>query len=292
MSQRGVRMNEESGEQVVLVTGCSSGIGRQIAIRLASHQVRVLATVRSEADAASLAAESPRIEPVILDVTDHTSIGRLAAEVGRRFPEGIDGLINNAGIVVAGPLELVDLDSWRRQFEVNVFGLVTLTQAFLPSLRRRRGRVINIGSSSSSLALPLMGPYASSKAAVDLLSDALRRELRPCGIAVITIRPGQTATAIYSKSEQEAVSRLERAEAPRDYDYLPRLERFQQLIQQSARFRAAPERVADKAVSAYFARRPRAHYHVGWDAKLSRLVSLLMPTRLVDWVIDRRLRPD
>ena len=284
-------MNVKARAPVVLVTGCSSGIGRRIAILLARQEVRVLAGVRREADAVSLQSESDLIEPVILDVTDRESVDRVARDVRQRFPEGIDGLVNNAGIVVAGPLELVDVELWRDQYEVNVFGLVRLTQSLLPSLRRSGGRVINVGSASSNLALPMMGPYASSKSAVDLLSDALRRELSPCGIRVVVISPGQTATAIYSKSEEDAVRRLEIAEQPDGYDYRPRMRRFQQLMNQSASFRASPDRVAAKVARVLFVKHPRSRYHVGWDARLSVIVARFIPVWFVDWIIRGRFEP-
>lgn len=253
--------------------------------------MRVFAGVRREVDAASLRSESAFIEPVILDLTDQPSIDRVAGEIEQRFPDGIDGLVNNAGIVVAGPLELVSVEDWRHQYEVNVLGLVNLTQALLPALRRRGGRVINIGSASSNLALPMMGPYSSSKSAVDSLSDALRRELRPYGIRVVLISPGQTATAIYAKSESEAVDRLESSEQPIGVDYRPRMKRFQQLMHQSESLRASPDRVAAKVVAVLLAKRPRARYHVGWDSRLSVFVARFVPVWLVDWIIDRRLRP-
>lgn len=277
--------------KIALVTGCSSGIGRQTALHLAARGIRVLAGVRHSEDADSLRHECADLEPLILDVSDGASIEQVAQQLARDYPQGIDGLVNNAGIAVAGPLELVDLDLWRSQYEVNVFGMVRLIQVMLPSLRKRQGRIINVGSAASHLALPMMGPYSSSKAAVERLSDALRRELRPAGIQVIVVCPGQTATSIYSKSEQDAMARLESADQPLGEDYLPRLRRFQELMHQSARFRVSPERVAVKVGRAMLASRPRSRYHVGWDASASALVDHFVPTRLVDWIISRRLRP-
>jgi NAD(P)-dependent dehydrogenase (short-subunit alcohol dehydrogenase family) len=136
----------------------------------------------------------------------------------------------------------------------------------------------------------MMGAYASSKAAVDLLTDALRRELRPCGVRVVLVRPGQTATRIYDTAEAEAVQRLDGAITSDGYDYQPRLRRFQHLMNRSRRLRVKPERVARRVVRIYFRRFPRPRYNIGWDAKAAAIVDRLIPPRLVDWIISWRLR--
>ena len=212
-------MNDSGVHPVVVVTGSSSGIGRAIVSQLAAGGFRVVAGLRRMDDAAELRQESELIMPVLLDVTDQDSIAAAVATVQKHFPAGIDGLVNNAGIAVAGPVELVPRDQWQRQFDVNFFGMVSVTQGFLPMLRQRRGRIINISSASSSLALPMIGPYASSKYAVEALSDSLRRELRESGVKVVIICPGQTATPIFAKSEQETQSSLEPSLQTGGHDY-------------------------------------------------------------------------
>ena len=161
----------------VVITGASTGIGRATALRLARGGFDVLAGVRREEDGTALRAEDGRIEPVIVDVTDAGQVAALAARVGGA---PLAGLVNNAGIAVAGPLEGIALDDVR-QYEVNVFGLLAVTQALLQSIRAGHGRIVNIGSIGGRINTPFVGPYSSSKAAVRSLSAALRRELRPVG---------------------------------------------------------------------------------------------------------------
>ena len=165
----------------VVITGASTGIGRATAVRLAGAGFTVLAGVRREQDGADLRAQDGRIEPVLVDVIDAGQIASLAARVGGA---ALAGLVNNAGIAVAGPLEGVPIDLVRRQYEVNVFGLLAVTQALLDPIRSGQGRIVNIGSIGGRINTPFVGPYSSSKAAVRSLSAALRRELRPWDIRV------------------------------------------------------------------------------------------------------------
>ena len=171
----------------VVITGASTGIGRATALRLARGGFDVLAGVRREEDGAALRAEDGRIEPVIVDVTDAGQVAGLAARVGGA---SLAGLVNNAGIAVAGPLEGIALDDVRRQYEVNVFGLLAVTQALLQPIRTGHGRIVNIGSIGGRINTPFVGPYSSSKAAVRSLSAALRRELRPWDSRVALGEPG------------------------------------------------------------------------------------------------------
>jgi NAD(P)-dependent dehydrogenase (short-subunit alcohol dehydrogenase family) len=166
--------------QAVLVTGASTGIGRATALYLAAHGLRVFASVRKEKDAAEL----PGTSPVVLDVTDTDSIRAASDAVSRALgDEALAGLVNNAGIAVSGPLEFLEMSEIRRQFDVNLFGQVAVTQAFLPLLRRARGgRIVNMSSISGKITAPLLGPYSMSKFALEAFSDALRRELEPFGL--------------------------------------------------------------------------------------------------------------
>src|SRR4051812_41915524 len=169
----------------VLVTGASSGIGRATAELLGARGHRVLAGVRGESDL--------RVPTVQLDVTDAGQVDALRAlELG--------GLVNNAGIAVTGPLEFMPLDELRRQLEVNTVAQLAVTQACLPALRRTRGRIVNVSSIAGRVALPLYGPYAASKFALEALSDALRRELRGSGVDVALVEPGAIATPIWERS--------------------------------------------------------------------------------------------
>jgi NAD(P)-dependent dehydrogenase (short-subunit alcohol dehydrogenase family) len=181
----------------VLITGASSGIGEATALRLAGAGWRVLAGVRSDADGDRLrAAGGERLEPVTIDITEPATIAAAAAELG---DEPLHGLVNNAGTALAMPLEFLPLDQLRRQLEVNLVGHVAVTQALLPNLRSARGRVVNVGSIAGRSALPFLGAYAASKHALEAVTDVLRVELRPFGIAVTVIEPGTIATPIWRK---------------------------------------------------------------------------------------------
>ena len=186
----------------VVITGASTGIGRACALHMDRLGWRVFAGVRRDADAASLRAEaSTRLAPLMLDVTDQASI-KEAADVVRDSlgGHGLSGLVNNAGIPYGGPVEFLILDQVRRTFDVNFFGLIAVTQAFLPMLRTGHGRIVNMSSVSGMIAAPFVSPYSSSKFAMEALSDALRVELHPWNIGVSVIQPGAIDTPIWDKA--------------------------------------------------------------------------------------------
>ena len=177
----------------VVVTGASSGIGEACALRLDKLGFRVFAGVRREADSEALKRKaSDRLIPIFLDITEASSIAAavdvVAAAVGEA---GLSGLVNNAGVVIAGPLEFLPLDQICKQFEVNVIGQITVTQAFLPLVRQGHGRLVNIGSLAGRVAMPFIGAYSASKFAMEALTDALRVELRPWKIRVSLIEIGR-----------------------------------------------------------------------------------------------------
>src|SRR5438093_12844615 len=183
-----------------VVTGASTGFGAAIARHLAGRGFRVFGTVRRAEDEVALARDG--VTPVRMDVTDTASIMRAQGEVERALAGApLLGLVNNAGIPAAGPLELFPLDELRRVLEVNLIGVVAVTQAFLPLLKASRGRIVNISSVAGRGALPVIGPYAASKFGLEAVSDSLRRELLPFGVRVIVIEPGSFKTAIWSKVE-------------------------------------------------------------------------------------------
>jgi NAD(P)-dependent dehydrogenase (short-subunit alcohol dehydrogenase family) len=175
-----------TGQGAVVITGASTGIGRATARYLAERGFRVFAGVRRDQDAEVLRQEGAgRVTPLRLDVTDRGSIENAAREAEAALAgEGLQGLVNNAGIGIGAPLEFVELDELRRQLEVNVIGAVAVTQAFLPLLRRCRGRIVNVGSIGGRIAQPMLGPYNASKFALEALSDSLRMELGAWGIHV------------------------------------------------------------------------------------------------------------
>jgi NAD(P)-dependent dehydrogenase (short-subunit alcohol dehydrogenase family) len=272
----------------VVVTGASTGIGRACALALDARGFRVFAGVRNPEDAARLAeAGSERLMPVHLDVTDAESLAEAAESVTESLRgDGLGGLVNNAGIAVAGPLEFIPVDEFRRQLEINVVGQVAATQAFLPLLRAGRGRIVNISSASGRFANPFMGPYAASKFALEALSDSLRLELRPWGLHVVLVEPGVIDTPIWKKSLASA-DRLIAAMPPGAQElYGPAIEAIRRGVEN---LRGIPaERVADTVVRALTAPRPRSRYVIGRDARLRVGLSYL-PTRLRDWIVARRL---
>jgi NAD(P)-dependent dehydrogenase (short-subunit alcohol dehydrogenase family) len=188
-------------ERTVLVTGASRGLGRDMALRLSREGFRVFAGVRKPEDGARFAADtSGRVVPVLLDVTDARSVSAAAARVGELLGDrGLDALVNNAGVATFAPLEQQPLTELEQVFRINVFGLVALTQALLPQLRRAKGRIVNISSANGKLSMPFMAAYSASKFAVEAISDALRGELQPWGIRVIVVEPGAMATDIRVK---------------------------------------------------------------------------------------------
>ena len=182
----------------VLITGASRGIGHASAVWLAARGWDVLAGVRDPASAPT-AAGAGTITPVRLDITDREQVGALEATL----PAHVDAVVNNAGIVVAGPVEAVGPDELRRQFEVNVIGQAAVTQAVLPRLRAARGRVVFVSSVSGRIATPMFGPYSASKFALEAMADALRMEVAPWGIRVALVEPAQTDTDMWLHAEDE-----------------------------------------------------------------------------------------
>jgi NAD(P)-dependent dehydrogenase (short-subunit alcohol dehydrogenase family) len=265
----------------VLVTGASSGIGLASALRLSRAGWRVHGGVRSEADAATLREHG--VEPVELDVTDSAQIAAAADAVG---PE-LHGLVDNAGIAIAAPLELVPLDELRRQLEVNVIGQIAVLQAVLPALRRARGRVVLMGSIGGRSALPFLGPYAASKHALEAFADALRVEVAPWGIAVSIVEPASVKTAIWTKGAQKADAMREQLSQEASALYAARIARFRDVALRRGPG-VDPDVVARAVEHALTSPRPKARYLVGRDAHLRAWIERL-PTRLRDRVLARAL---
>jgi NAD(P)-dependent dehydrogenase (short-subunit alcohol dehydrogenase family) len=224
---------------------------------------------------------------VKLDVTDAASIEAAAAEVG----DSVFGLVNNAGIAVSGPLEFVPVDMLRRQLEVNLIGQVAVTQAFLPALRRARGRIVNMSSIGGRVAVPLGGPYAASKFALEAVSDSLRRELRDHGVEVVLIEPGGVKTPIWEKGGREADTMLQQAPAEIEELYGELIAGLRREANKIATERGLPpSEVATVVGRALTARRPRTRYLVGRDAKLRAKVAWLLPDRAFDALIARAMK--
>jgi NAD(P)-dependent dehydrogenase (short-subunit alcohol dehydrogenase family) len=268
----------------ILVTGASTGIGHACAIRFAELGYTVFAGVRKSTDGEGFRTVKG-ITPIRLDVTLAESIEDALAAIGA---EPLAGLVNNAGVAVVGPLELVPIEAWRRQFEVNVIGLVAVTKAFLPLLRARRGRIVNIGSIAGRSALPCSGPYDASKFAIEAITASLRMELHAAGISVSLIEPGAVATPIWQKSLAEAGD-LRRQAAPESAAIYARLMAGMEHEAAESIRKAIPAAEVARAVEhALTARRPKTRYLVGKDVRLALLLNIL-PDRWRDWLVLKQL---
>ena len=278
-------------EGAVIITGASTGIGEACALHLDKLGYRVFAGIRKAADGESLRQRaSARLVPVRLDISDETEVEQAARNITEALGGGkLVGLVNNAGIVVGGALEFLPLDALRRQFEVNVIGQIAVTQAFLPSLRQARGRIVNISSVSGLISSPFTGAYAASKFALEALMDALRMELRPWKIHVSMVEPGFIQTPILEKSlsREEAMRAQLPAEALQLYGASMRAVR-DAIEREGAQ--AAPTDVVVKAVvHALTARRPRTRYVVGANSGFQISLARALPDRWRDALIVRHL---
>lgn len=277
----------------VVITGCSTGIGEAAAQHLASRGYHVFAGVRRAQDAERLERHViGRCTPLILDVTDQGSIERAFRAIDEEVGDsGIQGIVNNAGVAKGGPLEFLDMEVWRDQFEVNFFGLISVTKAAMPLIRKGGGRVVLVGSTSGRVATPLMGPYTSSKFAVEGLADSLRLELAPSGIHVSVIEPGAIRTAIWEKGRQEA-ARLRSEMPPEAMEHYGELvDSIVKGIEFQDKSAVSPHKVAEAIEHALSSPRPRARYPIGRDAWVSVTASRLLPTRFMDGLISRVVRP-
>ncbi len=282
-----------SEPKYVLITGASSGIGRVCAEHLDRAGFFVFAGVRREADGRAVKSNaSSRLRTILVDVTDQESISKAHATVrAATGTAGLHGLVNNAGIAVAGPLEAIPLDALRRQIEVNVVGQLAMVQAFLPLLRAARGRIVNMSSVSGRVVFPLIGSYCISKFALEAMSDALRLELRDTGVHVSLIEPGVIDTPIWGKSMPAGRALVDGLPVEAKARYGPLADAVEAKSRKAQKNATPCERVADAVVHALSARRPKPRYVVGRDSALAIRLLNRFPTRMRDWVIMRGLRP-
>ncbi len=275
----------------VLITGTSTGIGKTTALHLDRLGFRVFASVRKKSDADVLCAEaSERLTPVLMDVADPESISKAKLEICRSVGDsGLQGLVNNAGVAFLSPLEFVPLDSLRWLFEVNVFGLLAVTQAFLPLLRQARGRIVNISSEAVLSVAPFHGPYSAAKLAVNGFSEALRRELKPLGVQVSVIVAGSIATPIWDKANElsDQVARGQPREANELYG--KPYNTVREWMMTTGRRGIAPEIPARAVAHALTAKRAKHYYLVGTDAQLLNLLKMIPPGAFADWLSSRVL---
>jgi len=283
-------MSEYSGK-VAVITGASSGIGRACALLLARDGLHVFAGVRRPEDGDKLLAEAGNhLMPLILDVTDIESIAAAVDHVTSRLHgRDLDGLVNVAGIGITGPLEYVTAADLCKVFQVNVFGPLAVTQAFLPLIRKARGRIVNISSVGAHIAIPFGGVLTASKAAMGLLSDALRMELGSSGVRVCVIEPASINTPAVEKTlgDVEGVIRRLPPQGARRYGEM--LRAFTKRAYARELNGSAPDVVAQAVRHALTARRPRIRYRVGKGAKVLTILPRLLPDRLLDRIRMRIL---
>jgi NAD(P)-dependent dehydrogenase (short-subunit alcohol dehydrogenase family) len=275
----------------VVVTGASTGIGHATAKLLLAKGFRVFGSVRKEADADRLGSEfGANFTPLLFDVTDEAAVLAAARKVREALHgETLAGLVNNAGIAVAGPVLELAADEFRRQMDVNVIGPIIATQAFTPllgsdpSLKGPKGRIVMISSVAGKNGNPLTPAYAASKHAIEGLSESLRRELMLFGIDVIIVAPGPVKTPIWSKG-QEAVDIDNYKNSP----YLPALQKVSAYMKHLDSIGLPPEKIAARVLDALTLPHPKVRYQIAPDP-MRHLITNYLPKRMVDRIIAKRL---
>jgi NAD(P)-dependent dehydrogenase (short-subunit alcohol dehydrogenase family) len=280
-----------TSQGTVVVTGASTGIGRACALSLDALGFRIFAGVRKSSDGESLRrVASDRLTPVFIDVTDKQSIAAAAESVSREVGNaGLVGLVNNAGVAVPGPLEYLPLEELRRQLEINLVGQLAVTQAFLPLLRKARGRIVNISSLAGELTTPFNGAYSAAKHGIEAFSNALRMELTPWGIHVSVVEPGTIATTMPRKLLQDADAVLSNLPPEGRECYGEAFETYVRTLAEHAQSGSPPEVVSRAIVHALTAKTPRTRYPAGAPAGRMLALYRLLPDRLLDRVILRFL---
>lgn len=274
-------------KKTVLITGCSTGIGYACAARLAGS-FRVIAGVRKPEDAERLRRDiGPGVTPILLDVTSAEQTADAVNYIERECGGELYALVNNAGYALSGAAELLPLEDFRRQFEVNIFGPLGLTQKLLPALRRGRGRLVMMGSSSAQIALPFAGAYSATKAALDSLTTALRAELAP-EVKVVNIEPGAIETPIWSKVDDDYTKFFEKLSPEAAAQYRAKAEHMMNFVRHKVTQKAlSPDTVAIAVETALTAATPRPRYIVGRAAKLQAASRRLLPETLIDKLLAK-----
>ena len=274
----------------VVITGASTGIGWAAAKLLLARGFRVFGSVRKPADADRLKAEfGANFTPLLFDVTDGAAVLAAAREVRAALAgETLSGLVNNAGIAVAGPVLELAVDQFRHQMDVNVIGPIIATQAFGPllgadpSLKGQRGRIVMISSVAGRNGNPLVSAYSASKHAIEGLSESLRREMMLFGIDVIIIAPGAVKTPIWAKADEVDIS------AYRNSPFFPALERIRKFMMQLGETGLPPEKIAEAIADALTSASPKVRYQITPDP-MRHLITAILPKRTVDKIIAKRL---
>ena len=284
--------NRETAQhsEMVVVTGASTGIGAATARELVRRGFYVLAGVRRSQDADALRA--PNLEPIILDITNDAEIAALVDRIvndAERRP--LRALVNNAGIGVNAPVEVLSLSEWRHLFDVNLFGHVAMMQALLPALIRSRGTIVNISSVGGKVAMATYGPYAGTKFALEAVSDALRREVKSLGIKVVVVEPGAVTTEMLGRVGITG-ERVINAMTTEQHDRYAPLMHSVISQAQAAIPKGVPAEEAGRVVAnAIESKRPRARYTVGRDAAIIVRLVRFLSDRMLDSLLSSSLKP-
>ena len=275
----------------ILVTGASSGIGRAIAESLVDQNTVVWAGARNPAVLADLAKKHHgHFRPVKLDVTSDDDIAFTMRTIAEERAIDSFSLINNAGVAVGGPFECIPVREYKSVFDVNLFGLIEMTQAALPLLRKTKGRIVNIGSVSGRISAPFMSPYTGSKFAVRAVTDSLRREMMAFGVEVSLIEPGPIDTGIWSKSIERSQA-LKAEMSPAQFSvYENAISSLVKGVEATAKHAISTDAVVGKVKHALYSKRPRAYYLVGKNTGLIGFLTTFVPTRILDKMLNSSFR--
>ncbi|MFB7763328.1 SDR family oxidoreductase [Streptomyces xiamenensis] len=276
--------------EMILITGASTGMGAATARELARRGFHVLASVRCQSDADTL--RNAGLEPVLLDITDPEQIASVSQRIADD-PAGrpLRAVINNAGIAINAPVEVLSMEEWQRQFDVNFFGHVAVTKAVLPALHASGGRVVNISSIGGRIAMPTYGAYAAAKFAMEAMSDSLRRELAPHGVQVVVVEPGGVKTEMTGHGIERAKDTIATLSPTQRSRYG---ELLQAIINQATSFTdsgLSAEAAALVIAKAATARRPRTRYTIGRDAAVLTRLSRILSDKMLDRILATNLRP-
>jgi len=273
-----------------MVTGTSSGIGRATVLELTRLGFKIFASVRKANDAEALAKIAPGVTPLIFDVADEQSVAvaaeRIEAMVG---DAGLYGLVNNAGVGTFGPVEGIPLGEWRRQMEINVIGQVAVIQAFLPLLRKARGRIVNIGSIGGRTTIPFGGALCASKHAVEAINDALRMELKQWGISVSLVAPGSIHTNAADRMVADGEAMMKQMRPDRLSLYEQRFRHMLNTMSKDEMSGSSPEVVAKVVARALTDLRPKTRYPAGKRSVFLAVMASILPTRVFDSIKLRQM---
>ncbi|MEK7432641.1 MAG: SDR family oxidoreductase [Cyanobacteriota bacterium] len=272
-------------ERFVVVTGASTGIGRSIAEELSQNGYKVFATVRKDSDFETLSKLSTNLIPIKMDVTDHDSIIK-AKEVIKDYlgEKKLYSLINNAGIAVGGPMELINIDEVKRQFDVNYFGVLDTTQIFFDLLDKNNSKIINMSSVGGKTANPFMGAYNSSKFALEAMSDSLRREIFDTNIEVVVIEPGMIATPIWDKADEIDIEKY------KDSSYVKYMEKAKKHAVDEGRKSAPVEKVSQRILEVLSRKCNNSRYWVSGNPLLEVFIPRVLPDKLLDFIVKKALK--